>query len=247
MAADLLGPRRGRLISMEGVWGAGKTTNARRLAADLTAQGFTVVVLHHGLDDAFNSRLSVQLDQHPLRRRDGDGGFDRPHHATIDVLLRLCREAYHHIHQYEPALATHDVVILDRGLYTKLAYALTVLSEQHPATPLEDLLGRWRAIATPWLIEPNCAFFLDLPWVQARDRAVARSRSRGVANPKSGSRERELFLPHYDATLRWVVDRHPDQIVRIPAENHDLDEVFAAITAHSSDLLHIPALDGCNP
>ena len=245
MAADHLGLRRGRLISMEGVWGAGKTTNARRLAADLTAQGFTAVVLHHGLDgNPFISQLTAQLDHHPLRRRDGDGGYDTLHHATIDVLLRLCREAYHHIHQFRPALATHDVVILDRGLYTKLAYALTVLSEQHPTTRLEDLEERWRAITAPWLIEPDRAFFLDLPWPQARDRAVARSRSRGVAHPKSASRERELFLPVYATALRWVAGRHPDRIIRVATEGRDPDQVAAAIAAPVKDLLRIPAQIG---
>ncbi len=86
MAADTLGPRTGRLISMEGVWGAGKTTNARRLAAHLTGQGFTATVLHDGLRGGFIGRLSAFLDKQPLRRRDGEGGYDHPHHATLDVL-----------------------------------------------------------------------------------------------------------------------------------------------------------------
>jgi dTMP kinase len=247
MAADLRSPRRGRLISMEGVWGAGKTINARRLTEHLTHHGFTATVLHAGLQGGFIDQLSTYLDKRPLRRRDGAGGYDQPHHATIDVLLRLCREAYHHVHQYIPALATYDVVVLDRGLYTKLAYALTVLAEHHPSTPRETHLARWRAVTEPWLNEPDLAFHLDQPWRQARDRAVARTRARGVAYPKSGSRERELFLPSYDANLRWVVQQHPHTVVPIVLDDRTPDEVFAEIATHTEQLLRVPAPVGENP
>lgn len=244
MADDLLSSRHGRLVSMEGVWGASKTTNARRLAEHLADHGFTTTVLHDGLRGGFIDELSVYLDKQPLRRRDGDGGYDQPHHATIDVLLRLCREAYHHVHQFAPALADHDVVILDRGLYTKLAYALTVLAEEHPRVPRETHLAHWRAVTGPWLIEPDLAFHLDQPWRQARDRAVSRTRARGVAQPKSGSRERELFLPYYDASIRWVVQQHPDTIVPIIIGDREPDDVFSEITARTEQLLRIPALTG---
>lgn len=243
MVADL-GHRQGRLISMEGVWGAGKTTNARRLATHLADQGFTAVVLHDGLHDGFIGQLSMYLDRQPLRRRDGDGGYQHPHHATIDVLLRLCREAYHHVHQFTPVLVGHDVVILDRGLYAKLAYALTVLAEHRPDIPRETQLAHWRAVTGPWLLEPELAFHLDQPWQQARDRAVARTRARGVTEPKSGSQERELFLPHYDASLRWVVKQYSRTIVPIEIGDRSPDEVFAEIASHTEQLLRVPALSG---
>ncbi len=244
MATEHIGPRRGRLISMEGVWGAGKTTNARRLADHLAELGFTTTVLHHGLRDGFMDQLSIYLDKQPLRRRDGDGGYDSKHHATIDVLLRLCREAYHHTHQYAPALENHDVVVLDRGLYTKLAYALTVLAEQHPTVLREDHLAAWRAVTRPWLLEPELAFHLDLPWQQARDRAVARTRARGVPEPKSGSRERELFLPRYDGNLRWVAAQHPLTIKSITIGDRGPDDIFGELAAYAEQLLGIPALNG---
>mgnify|MGYP001089618879 CR=1 FL=1 len=31
-------------------------------------------------------------------------------------MLRLCREAYHHRVHYRPALAEHDVVVIDHGV-----------------------------------------------------------------------------------------------------------------------------------
>jgi dTMP kinase len=77
-------------------------------------------------------RLSDFLEHQPLRSRSGIGGFALPHHATIDVFLRLCREADNHTRLYRPAVEANDEVILDHGVYSKLAYCLAVLRERHP-------------------------------------------------------------------------------------------------------------------
>jgi hypothetical protein len=88
--------RTGKLISCEGLWGAGKTTLAARLAARLTGYGFDVQLPHYGPWPAVIEALSGFLDQQPLRSRTGTGGFAAPHHATVDLMLRMCREAHHH-------------------------------------------------------------------------------------------------------------------------------------------------------
>ncbi len=114
-------PRCGALVSVEGVWGAGKTTVASWLGQRLTDAGFDATVMHYGPRLGVVGKLSEYLEDSPLRSRSGTGGYAFPHHATVDVLLRLCREAYHHTHLYRPALARHDVVALDHGVYSKLA------------------------------------------------------------------------------------------------------------------------------
>ncbi len=238
MDTDLiLGPRRGWFITMEGVWGAGKTTNARRLAAHLSEQGFRATVLHDGVHDGVISELSTVLDKQPLRSREGDGGYEQPHHATVDVLLRQCREAYQHRELYAPMLASHDVVISDRGALSKLAYAITVLLEQHPHATQETLLERLHAISSPWWLAPDRAFFLDQPWQQARQRAIARNRGDQC---QSSSRERLLFLPHYDAAYRFVVDSSPKRTMRVPVGQRGPDEVFTDIAASTAELLRVP-------
>src|SRR5437588_600439 len=105
-AESLLGRRGGVLFSVEGVWGAGKTTAARLLGERLRDRGIDARVLHYGAEAGTIEALSKWLTENPLRRRVGVGGFAAPHHATVDVFLRLCREAHHHTHGYRPALGS---------------------------------------------------------------------------------------------------------------------------------------------
>lgn len=192
-AAWRIGPRRGRLVTLEGVWGAGKTTAARSVAGRLRQAGFTVTVMHYSTEPGSVGRLSHFLETAPLRSRAGLGGYTAPHHAAVDVLLRLCREAHHQLTCFQPALAAHDAVLIDRGIYSKLAWALTVLAETSPGTDPADLLRRLLAAVDPWFCHPDQAVFLDTPWPLARERAIARGH--GGGNP--AAIERLVFLPRY--------------------------------------------------
>ena len=227
-------PRRGVLVSIEGVWGAGKTTTARRLGQLLTRAGFSTAVLHYGPRHGVVERLSRWLEVSPLRDRSGTGGYARPHHATLDVLLRLCREAYHHARTYRPALVEHAVVVLDHGVYSKLAHALAVLTERHPDRPEADLIALLDACVAPWFLHPDLAIFLDVPWPLARERAV--ERGRGGGNP--GSVERLLFLPRYAAAYQHIATAYGPRIKRIPVGRRDPASVLAEVQSHVDDLLH---------
>lgn len=225
---------RGVLITVEGLWGAGKTTTAAGLGERLTAAGFSTHVMHYGHRDGVVARLSDILNTAPLRRRDGLGGYDSAHHATVDVLLRLCRESYHHRFLYRRALAKHDVVVVDHGVYSKLAYALAVLTEQHPSTDPATLLNQVRAVATPWFLHPDLALWLDMPWPLARERAI--DRGHGGGNP--GSVERLLFLPHYSHAYRLVADAHPDRVRRIRVGTRPTSSVLTEINESLRPVLH---------
>ncbi|WP_158851125.1 hypothetical protein [Saccharothrix deserti] len=243
MAVDLVAGRpdpqpyeaaRGVLITVEGIWGTGKTTTATALGERLTAAGFSTCVLHYGPRHGVVERLSDMLDNAPLRRRDGLGGYAAPHHATVDVLLRLCRESYNHRVLYRPALAEHDVVVVDHGVYSKLAYALAVLTEQHPDVDPALLLKQVRAVAAPWFLHPDVALWLEMPWPLARERAIARGR--GGGNP--GSVERLLFLPGYSHAYRLLADALPDRIRRIRVGARTTPSVLAEIDELLSPVLH---------
>ncbi|HEX5121354.1 MAG TPA: hypothetical protein VFW65_39720 [Pseudonocardiaceae bacterium] len=243
MAAERIGPRRGRLISMEGVWGAGKTTNARRLADHLAELGFTTTVLHHGLRDGFIGQLST----YQTNSRCADvtetaattASTTRPSTFCCGCAGRRTTTRISTARRWPVTMSSCSI-----GLYTKLAYALTVLAEHHPTVPRESHWASWQAVTRPWLLEPDLAFHLDLPWQQARDRAVTRTRARGVPAPKSGSRERELFLPLYDGNLRWVAAQHPLTIKPITIGDRGPDDVFGELATYTARLLCIPALNG---
>lgn len=231
-----LGGPRGLLVSTEGVWGAGKTTTAELAGKRLRVAGFTVAVLHYGPRPATIGRLSEVLEAQPLRSRTGAGGYALAHHATVDVLLRLCREAHQHQTFYEPALAEHDVVIIDHGVYSKIAWALTVLTETQPDAPADEILHRLDEVVAPWFLHPDVAVFLHTPWPLARERAIARGR--GGGNP--AAIERLLFLPRYEAAYRRVLDAHRPRVLPIRVDLREAPEVADEMAAAITDRLRAP-------
>uniref|UniRef100_UPI003F49A26F hypothetical protein n=1 Tax=Nonomuraea sp. CA-252377 TaxID=3240003 RepID=UPI003F49A26F len=241
------GLRDALICSLEGVWGAGKTSTARAVQERLTGHGYRTAVMHYGPRSGVIAAMSALLDDDPLRSRDGIGGYRAPHLAVVDVLLRLCREADQHRRHYRPEAGQCDVLILDHGVYGKLAYALAVLTE-HPPPGLapDQLLEVLLAVVRPWFLHPHQAFFLDVPWPLARERAVGR----GYGGGDAASVERLMFLPHFDAAYRRlaaILDSattpHPAEaspagvapaagITTVAAGLRPLDDVAAEIEHH---------------
>jgi len=220
------------------VWGAGKTTTAELAGEQLRAAGFSVAVLHYGPRPGTIGRLSQFLESQPLRVRTGIGGYAHAHHATVDVLLRLCREAHQHQMFYEPALAEQDIVIIDHGVYSKLAFALTVLTETHPTAAAEQTLQSLHAIVAPWFLHPDLAVFLNTPWPLARERAIARGH--GGGNP--AAIERLIFLPEYEAAYRQVLDAQHQHVLHIQVGLREASEVAVEMAAAITDHLRAPRL-----
>jgi dTMP kinase len=239
-----IGAPRGKLFTIEGVWGAGKTTAARLAAARLAQAGFTVTVLHYGPEPGSAGHLSQFLETAPLRSRTGLGGYAAPHHAAVDVLLRLCREAHHQLTFFQSALAAHDAVIIDRGVYSKLAWALAVLAETSPGTDPAVLLGQLHAAAGPWFCHPDQAVFLDTPWPLARERAIARGH--GGGNP--AAIERLIFLPRYLNAYRQVLDACPGRVTKIRTSLRDPADIADETAGLLAGLLNTsppaPAAEG---
>jgi len=235
----------GRLVTMEGVWGAGKTTAAQLVSTRLREAGFTTAVIHYGGQPGTIGRLSQFLETAPLRSRTGLGGYASAHHGTVDVLLRLCREAHHHLTCFGPALATHDVVLVDHGIYSKIAWALTVLTETAPQADPAEVLTHLRGLAAPWFCVPDVPVFLDVPWPLARERAIGRGH--GGGNP--AAIERLLFLPRYVAAYRQVLTDRVPSVLRVRVGLRSGDDVADEITRELLALLRAapPAVDHAAP
>jgi dTMP kinase len=101
----------GVLIALEGIDGAGTTTQARRLAAALRARQGAV-------------HLTREPSDGPIGRliRDMLAGAHRPVGATTMGLLFAADRADHLHREVEPALARGEIVVSDRWYHSSLAY-----------------------------------------------------------------------------------------------------------------------------
>jgi dTMP kinase len=166
----------GCFIALEGGEGAGKSTQARRLADWLRADGYDVLLTHEPGDTAVGQKLrKIVLDP------DTGEISDR-----TEALLYAADKAEHVDRVVAPALARGAVVITDRYVDSTLAYqgAGRALADRE----LEKI-ARW---ATDDL-RPNLTVVLDLPPEQGLTRFEDRDRIEGES-VDFHERVREMFV-----------------------------------------------------
>lgn len=138
---------RGRFITIEGPEGAGKTTQAERLAADLTARGFDVLVTREPGGTWLGERLRELL----LART----GSTAPADPLTDALLFNAARRQLVTEVLRPALDAGRSVICARYADSTLAY-----QGYGAGVPL-DRLRALATIATDGL-EPDLTILLDV-------------------------------------------------------------------------------------
>lgn len=147
-------PERGFFITVEGIDGSGKSSQARRLAARLSREGHSVIEVRDPGTTALGERVRSLL----LER---SGGESPDPWAEVALFLaarvQLLRELI------EPGLAAGTVVVSDRYLDSTLAY-------QGSGRGLDqDALLQLHQVAGAGLL-PDLTFVLDLPVEVARRR-----------------------------------------------------------------------------
>jgi len=105
------GRRPGRLIVFEGIDGAGKSEQARRLRHRLAGRGFTCLMLREPTDGQYGSRL----------RELAAKGRETVSREEECELFRLDRQE-NVANNIAPALERGDVALLDRYYYSTMAY-----------------------------------------------------------------------------------------------------------------------------
>jgi dTMP kinase len=203
---------RGRLITIEGIDGTGKTTLARRLEGALNERGVDVMLLREpgGVDASERVR---QLVKDPGLRIG----------ARCEALLYAAARAQLIEEAIVPRLAAGGWVLLDRFVDSSLAY-------QGGGRRLGiDQVRTLNEFATAGL-RPDRTLLLVL------DAAGARARSRArAAGADRLEREGEEFFARVERAYGSLASREPDRI-RILDASLPRDEVLASALAALADL-----------
>lgn len=203
----------GRFITFEGIDGSGKSTQARRLAEHLRAQGHDVVLTREpgGSPGAEEIRKLV-LEGDPDRWS-----------AETELLLFTAARRDHLERVIEPALAAGRIVISDRFADSTRMYQ--GLSRGN-LRPLVDELHRLMIGR-----EPDLTILIDMEPAQGLERALSRG----------GTEERfESFGDGLQARMRQgfldLADEFPERIIVIGG-NRTIDEVAADVAARVEERL----------
>ena len=204
---------RGRLITIEGLDGAGKTTQAERLAAELDRRGLPVRLLREpgGVDVSERVRALVQDPALTVAPR-------------AEALLYAAARAQLVEELVDPLLAAGTWVVLDRFVDSSLAY-------QGAARGLGiDEVAAINRFATGGLA-PDRTVLLDVAPATGR----ARQADRGAA-PDRLEREDEAFFAAVAEGYRELAVADPDRL-RVVDAGGSVDEVAEKVLVAVADLL----------
>jgi dTMP kinase len=200
----------GCFVAFEGGEGAGKSTQATKLADWLRAEGYDVLLTHEPGD----TEVGQKLRQIVLDPATGDIS-----HRT-EALLYAADKAEHVHAVVAPALSRGAVVITDRYVDSTLAY-------QGAGRALEDRelerLARW---ATSDL-RPNLTVVLDLPAEHGLTRFEERDRIEGES-VEFHERVRDMFLQ--------LASSQPEHYVVVDAQR-PVEEIAEEIRTRVAPLL----------
>ncbi len=200
-------------LVLEGLDGAGTTTQTRHLAAWLRARGRSVHVTREPTAGPVGRIIRQVLQRAP----------DAPAEETLPWLFAADRADHLH-REIEPALAAGSDVISDRYYHSSLAYQALTL----PYPRVHALNADFRT--------PDLTLFVTVPVEVALTRIHARSAVTGEAPELYEQRDRLLAIAaSYDAVLADLRARG-EPIVTIDGAATEAD-VTAAIVAATAPLL----------
>ncbi len=145
----------GKLIIIEGMDGAGTTTQTKLLAEFLIKCGYKV------LSTAQPSKSAIGLEARKLL---ASSTIEHEPHLLTALALCFAADRMHHVHHtLAPALKTHDFVLVDRYVLSSLVY-----QGLHLPTSFVKEINRYA-------LEPDVTILMDIDADLAFKRLSARS------------------------------------------------------------------------
>ncbi len=187
-------PPRGLFITLEGIEGCGKSTQARLLGEYLRRQGIVVVETREPGGTPLAEKIrSVMLDR-----------ADEPVAAETEAFLVFAARRQHVAQVIEPALARGAIVLCDRFSDSTLAYQGYARGLN---LPMLERLNRMASHA----VTPNLTLLFDLPV------ATGLARRRSAVETNRLDRESLRFHHKVRAGFLDLAKRHPTRMKVVPA------------------------------
>ncbi|TQJ35321.1 dTMP kinase [Arthrobacter sp. SLBN-122] len=210
--------RAGAFIAFEGGDGAGKSTQAARLAAALESRGYTVLRTREPGGTPVGEKLrSLVLDH-------GNGDID----AHTEALIFAASRAAHASQVIRPALSRGEIVLTDRYIDSSVAYQG---AGRNLGLEAVRSLNEW---ATSGL-QPHLTVLLDVDPQLGRRRRTAGQ----AAEDRLESEADEFHTRIREAFLSLAAGR-PERYLVLPA-HLPVDELAGQILARVDTLLAVPA------
>ena len=209
---------RGQFITFEGLDGSGKTTQLRRLATALEAEGHTVVTLRNPGGTALGDRIrSVLLDS----RSEAAIG---PISPIAELTLMFADRAQSIAEIILPALAAGHIVLCDR--YTDSSEAYQGGGRQLGSQRILDLHA-----AVCDNLQPDLTLLL-LPPIESTLHRARRRNSRSIRSTGTDEnrfeRESDDFYRRIYTAYQHIAAREPQRVVTIPNDD-SIEEIHKII------------------
>ena len=189
---------RGRFISLEGIDGAGKSTQHAWLVDYLRARGHTVVATREPGGTPLGEKLRALLLAEPM-------------HLETEALLMFAARREHLAQVIEPALARGDWVVCDRFVDASFAYQGG--GRGLSWTKLEEL-ATW----TVGALQPDLTLIFDAPVAIAQRRLHA-----ATSSPDRFEQEQAAFVERVRAAYLRIASENPARVRLIDASQTPSD------------------------
>jgi dTMP kinase len=212
---------RGKLITFEGVEGAGKTTQLERAAAHLSENGVAVATAR----EPGGTAVGEQVREILLSR---ENAAMTP---LAELYLYLAARAQLVAEVVAPALAAGTFVLLDRYVHSTLAYQGYGLGVDLGGASPEENLAKLRELcrATVGDAWPDLVIVLDV------EAEVGFARLAGETPDRIESRDVEFHRRVRDGFLALAAEE-PERVAVVNASPPE-EEVFAAVKAALASVL----------
>ena len=207
---------RGKLITFEGVEGGGKTTQAKRLAARLRAEGIEVLTTREPGGTPLAEKIRALVLHEPMG-------------PLTEALLMFAARRDHIEQVIAPALARGEVVLCDRFTDATFAYQGGGRGFDWDSLSKLELLAQDRQapeadLAHKDLLQPDLTIWFDLP------PAVAAERLAGARVPDRFESQPAAFFDAVRAGYARRAAEAPARFARIDA-SQPRDAVGADVRA----------------